>query len=380
MKKTILFIRIWPSPPIARSTADMIRDTFPEFNLEVLDLWHQLKKKKMVLLINFWHTIKDYGPDILKGKYSLRDAYLHTPYIFRCARQYMHERYSKCREIAFTFQLQSIFDASVASKPHFVYTDHTHLANLDYAPFMKVNLFPERWVSLERSIYQHASMIFTRSRNISDSLIRQYGISLKKIACVFAGSNLPSEHIENTDKWVAGRHILFVGQDWYRKGGPDLVRAFRAVSPEFPGAVLIIVGSRPDVRHAQIQVFGRVPVQKMHAFYEQACVFCMPSYVEPFGVAFVEAMSFALPIIATKVGAIPDMVTPGVNGFLVEPGDVAGLEHAMRTLLASPETCRQFGAHSLKKVEERYNWNVVGRTIRKNIMKHAESNGLEIFN
>jgi glycosyltransferase involved in cell wall biosynthesis len=90
--------------------------------------------------------------------------------------------------------------------------------------------------------------------------------------------------------------------------------------------------------------------------------------VEPFGVAFLEAMQAHLPIIGTRVGAIPDFVNDGWNGFLVEPGDVKGIAEALTKLLDHPDQCREFGIRSLAIVNERYSWEAVGRKLHQYIL------------
>ena len=93
----------------------------------------------------------------------------------------------------------------------------------------------------------------------------------------------------------------------------------------------------------------------------------MPSRNEPFGVAFVEAMSHALPIVSTNIGALPDMVVDGSNGFLIQPGDVEGLAKALEALLGDADMRARFGRASWKMARERYNWPAVGKLLRQSI-------------
>ncbi len=97
-------------------------------------------------------------------------------------------------------------------------------------------------------------------------------------------------------------------------------------------------------------------------------MFCLPTHLEPFGIAFIEAMTAHLPIVATRVGAIPDFVEDGKNGWLIAPGDVQGIADALLKLLKDPQLCRSFGEQSLQLTKERYSWKVVGERFRKNIV------------
>ena len=67
--------------------------------------------------------------------------------------------------------------------PHFVYTDHTHPSNLNYSDFDRRQLRSPQWIDLERSIYDSARVVFTRSTDIQADLIEYYGIPAEKIEC-----------------------------------------------------------------------------------------------------------------------------------------------------------------------------------------------------
>ena len=70
------------------------------------------------------------------------------------------------------------------------YTDHTHLANLTYPGFDRKHLLSERWIECEKEIYQHATVNFTMSSNISASMIEDYNCDRERVACVYCGSNV----------------------------------------------------------------------------------------------------------------------------------------------------------------------------------------------
>ena len=91
----------------------------------------------------------------------------------------------------------------------------------------------------------------------------------------------------------------------------------------------------------------------------------MPSRNEPFGIVFVEAMAYALPIVAARIGALPDMVRDGENGFLIEPGNVEELTKALDQLLSSEQNRKKFGKQSWQMARDRYNWQSVGSLLRE---------------
>jgi glycosyltransferase involved in cell wall biosynthesis len=265
--------------------------------------------------------------------------------------------------------MQSLFDASTPGIPHFVYTDHTHLENRHYTTTGTPNLYSQRWIDLERKIYQNAALTFLRSSNVRRSLIEEYGCTPEKAALVYAGSNAKVSAVKAHNINYTKPVILFVGLDWKRKGGPDLVEAFKVVREKLPEASLTIVGANPDLEVPGCQVIGKVPPEELDPYYQEASVFCLPTYLEPFGIVFIEAMTAHLPIVATRVGAIPDFVEEGHNGILVEPGDIPGLANALLQLLENPALCRSFGESSFQLTRDRYSWETVGEKFKQNILK-----------
>jgi glycosyltransferase involved in cell wall biosynthesis len=269
--------------------------------------------------------------------------------------------------------MQSLFDASVPGVPHFVYTDHTHLENRHYATNGDHNLYSSRWIALEREIYRNAAATFVRSSNVQRSVVEEYGIPGDKVNLVYAGSNAKVGSVKNVNIDYTQPEILFVGLDWKRKGGPDLVEAFKRVHQKCPKARLTIVGAAPELHIPNCEVVGKVSPGELDQFYQRASVFCLPTYLEPFGIAFIEAMTARLPIVATRVGAIPDFVEDGKNGWLVEPGDIQSLAEALLNLLQNPQLCRTFGENSFQLTQNRYSWKAVGEKFKENIL--SELNG-----
>ncbi len=367
MDKKIAFVRVKPFPIPNRILPDILSQFFPEYPLEVIDVMQTLRADRLAFARNLLSMARAYGKALLTGRMSRSEAFYTTPYLFSYVRCQMQERVQP-KTHAFTFQIQSLFDGSTVGVPHFVYTDHSHLARLYYPDFDHRKLRPASWIRLERGIYEHAELNFTRSSNISQSLIEQYHIPPEKVECVGVGSNLDERqiHLDNDD--YRNKNILFVGIDWKRKGGPDLLAAFKKVLQTHPDAHLTIVGASPEVDGLpNCTVAGRVPVDAMAAYYEKASLFCLPTHMEPFGVVFIEALNYKLPIVATQVGAIPDFVKPGVNGFLVEPGDVDGLATYLNQLLSDPALCQAMGEQAYSLAANHYSWNRVGEKMAASI-------------
>ena len=366
--KRIAFIRPNSWPLANTKVEEELRAQFPDHEIDVINIKPWVMKRPVILIINTIMTMILYGYSVARGHKKFREAFWHTPYIFREVRKLVEKRLSGSG-LLFTFQMQSLFDCSIPHVPHFVYTDHTHLANLNYSNFNPKGLFSQDWIELEKQIYCNAMTTFVRSSNIRQSLVEQYGYPAERVICVYAGSNVYVNEEERQEKSYAGKNILFVGFDWKRKGGPELIEAFQIVLEHVPDATLTIVGANPNVDVPNCTVSGKLPPEDVARYYEEATIFCMPTHVEPFGIVFLEAMRARLPIVGTRVGAVPDFVQDGWNGFLVDPGDVWGLAEALLKLLRDPERRRQFGARGRVLAQERYSWDIVGKRLQHYILE-----------
>ncbi|PTQ82031.1 glycosyl transferase family 1 [Nitrosospira multiformis] len=91
----------------------------------------------------------------------------------------------------------------------------------------------------------------------------------------------------------------------------------------------------------------------------RAAIFVLPSYHEGVPMAILEAMSWGIPIVTTPVGGMPEVVTEGQEGLLVNSGDIVGLAHALARLLAAPSLRRAFGERGRHKIESRFSIKVL---------------------
>ncbi len=228
MKPAIALTLLTPRSPFVVSAVAMLRQHFPEYDLDTFDLSEAVRRDRGLLVANVQHTVRLYGADIVRRRRTLRTAFWRTPYIFRTLRS-LTRRHFAGRGYSFGFQIQSLFDASLPGVPHFVYTDHTHLANLLYPGFDRSLLCAPAWIELERTVYRNATLNFTWSAHVRRSMIEHYGCSPEQVACVYAGSNVRIVDRQLDNDGYGNKNILFVGVDWERKGGPQLAAAFHEV-------------------------------------------------------------------------------------------------------------------------------------------------------
>lgn len=190
--------------------------------------------------------------------------------------------------------------------------------------------------------------------------------------------------------------LLFLGVVGERKGVYDLLPAFKDALEKVPGLRLIIGGNGEVDRARSVAVDLGMEKQVVFAGWvngeakvdllRRAEIYVLPSHNENFPVSLLEAMSWQIPVISTRVGGIPDLVREGVDGLLILPGDRAALSSAIVELARNAELRRKMGEAARGQVERNFSNLVVlprldakYRSLCKNApVFRGKSNPLEI--
>lgn len=158
--------------------------------------------------------------------------------------------------------------------------------------------------------------------------------------------------------------ILFVGRPEERKGLPILLTAFNALVEHVPSRLTVIGAEREDVlRYVAdpdllrwIDIRGRVSGEELWTELHGADVLCAPSLSgESFGMVLTEAFSAGTPVIASAIAGYSDVVSDGVDGLLVPPGDPQRLAEELQRIHYEPERLREMGA-AARRSAQRYAW------------------------
>lgn len=147
--------------------------------------------------------------------------------------------------------------------------------------------------------------------------------------------------------------LLFLGRLGVRKGVYDLLQALPRIRARCPAVHLCCAGDG-DIEQVTeavrrlglseaVTVAGWVEADAKEALLKRASVFVLPSYNEGLPVAVLEAMAYGLPVVATRVGGIPDTVRDGLDGFLVDAGDTEALADAVVRLAEEPGLRQRMG-------------------------------------
>lgn len=164
---------------------------------------------------------------------------------------------------------------------------------------------------------------------------------------------------------VFGKRILFVGRMDPVKGVLVLLDAFARISARHPDARLDLVGDgayRADCQAAaralglqdRVAFLGYRDQDEVAAILAQSDMLVLPSFAEGVPVVLMEAMATRIPVIASRVAGVAELVEDGVSGRLVAPGDAEDLARQMDLLLCDPQTCHDMGLAGRRKVEAEF--------------------------
>jgi glycosyltransferase involved in cell wall biosynthesis len=225
-----------------------------------------------------------------------------------------------------------------------------------------------RALEADRRFYDRMDVLLPMSDWLRRSFVADFGQDPDKVVTVGAGANL-HELPAVPERDYGSPRFLFVGKQWERKGGPQLLEAFRLVRAERRDAELWVVGpERAPSTEPGLRFFGRIPrdtpegERRLGEIYATATAFAMPSLYEPFGIVFPEAMAHGLACLASDRCAMPEIVDDGVTGYVVPARDADRLAERLLDL-ADPERARAFGEAGRRRFLERFTWDAVAARI-----------------
>ena len=251
------------------------------------------------------------------------------------------------------------------------------------------------WV--EKTAYQNADGVIAVSQSMKKGVQDLYHVPSEKIRVIPNGIDT-NEYQPRTNPSLltsyridpAKPFLIFVGRITRQKGILHLVNAIRYFPP---GVQIVLCAGAPDtqeieremeekVKEARTQtpneiiwIHQWIPRSDLVTLYTHASLFVCPSIYEPFGIVNLEAMACGLPVVASSIGGIPEVVIHGETGLLVpfesigpqsweprEPEDFSkDLANAVNHLLSSPEKIRTMKAKSRQRVEKHFSWESVAR-------------------
>jgi glycosyltransferase involved in cell wall biosynthesis len=213
------------------------------------------------------------------------------------------------------------------------------------------------FIAAEQKIFAHADLIVPMSRWAANSVENDYGIPRERIhiapGCVtlppmissaresravsspeFRGRDAPAL-LANRVSDNSKPKIIFIANVWELKGGPLLLRIHQR-SLVGKAELHVICRSAPQTPLPDVIWHGQMPWEKLMQFIQQMNIFCNPTRMDMSPWSVVEAITAGLPVVSTKMSAIPEMVIDGQTGFLCAKDDESAFESALLKLVTDP--------------------------------------------
>lgn len=252
--------------------------------------------------------------------------------------------------------------------PIVVHTYHGHVLRGYFGPVRN-----EIFRRLERWLGRHADALIAVSPEVRDDLVELGVAPAGKFTVIRLGIELerrvsPDPHVRDETRRVLGVPperfaVGWVGRMTGVKRTDDVLLALRALRERGVDACLCMVGDGPDReaverRAKELGVMRRCLFlgyqDDVAPYYAAIDALLLPSVNEGTPVSAIEALASGRPVVATRVGGVPDVVRHGEDGFLVAPGDVDGLADSLARLAADPALRARLGEAGRARVLERY--------------------------
>jgi len=244
-----------------------------------------------------------------------------------------------------------------------------------------------RWNLLEkiktnnflRSIFKKnlkkVDKILVLSRDFKDALV-DMGIDERKI--VVSTIMVEADKYEPKEKkFDKPYNILFCARMVEEKGPFELLEAIPLIQENYPKTEFIFMGDGPCLKDLKrktynmnvknnIRFTGYKTGKEKNDWYKKSHIFLLPSYTEGFPNVFLEAMASGLPVIATPVGALKNVLKDGVNGYLLEsvPPEPDEMAEEIKKLMNDPNKMNEISERNLQEAKSKYDVEVVGDQIK----------------
>ncbi len=258
--------------------------------------------------------------------------------------------------------------AGDARPPIVVHTFHGHVLRGYFNPLTTLG-----FRTLERWLAWTTTALVAVSPEVRDDLVRLHVAPPSKFTVVRLGIELDERVCSDDEARRETRRVFGIAPDAFVVGWvgrmtavkrtEDVLRTLRTLVGNGVDAYLCLVGDGPDREDLErygheLGVIKRCLFfgyqQDVSRFYNAIDVLLLSSVNEGTPVSVIEALAAGRPVVATRVGGVPDVVRDGVDGFLVEAGDVTALADRLAELAADPERRARMGAEGRARVLERY--------------------------
>jgi glycosyltransferase involved in cell wall biosynthesis len=235
--------------------------------------------------------------------------------------------------------------------------------------FLVVKILSKQLFRAERNLLRHADVVTAVSSSCAEDLTTYHGRD-KEITVV--GTGVDSTFFTPAqEKEINELYILYTGRLEAIKGLVTLVESAQYVCQKHRKLKFVLVG-KGTIEKVLRNMISKLKLEqnfyfaghisdrnKLVEYYQKAGAFVLPSYYESAGISLLEAMSCGVPVIATNVGGIPEIITNERDGLLVSPGDPEELAQALLKVLDDKELRETLASNARQKVRSKYDWEII---------------------
>ena len=226
---------------------------------------------------------------------------------------------------------------------------------------------------LNRDCYKTARRLVAWSDWTKQGLVKDYEVPPEKVVVIPPGVNVADWRSPSLPKASSGPvKILFVGANFERKGGLNLLEAFRALRPL--GIELHLVTKDRIAAEPGLFIYNDMEPnsQALKQLYHGCDIFALPTFGDILPMVLSEAGAAGLAIVSTNIAGIPEIVRPEDTGLLVSPGDTDALKQALQRLIERPDERLSFASRALAHVARRYDAETNARQLLDMLKAEAE--------
>lgn len=311
--------------------------------------------KTLLAAPSFWYSLRKHFPDLQKKTGGYDIVHINGPCDFSLCRSCV-----RCPRVLTIHHLVRFSIQSIGAS----FVDRIKNPGAEYGilgPYLEK-------LSIKRADYIIAVSQFTKQ-----AILNCYHLPESKISVVPHGANPEDFSFSESEKIPLKKRLgidsrpvlLFVGRLEPRKGIDILLKAAAEALKQI-NFKLIITGAGDRHKYERMSqslgiadnvVFtGYLSDKDLRLLYSICTLFIFPSRMEGFGIAPLEAMAAGKPVLATKVGALPELIETERNGVLVSADDASQLAQEILKLLGDRERIKTMGENNLKKVRDIYTW------------------------
>ena len=274
------------------------------------------------------------------------------------------------------------------NKPIIFWTDSTFAAMVNFYPDY-TNLCSETIKDgnkMQQLLLAKCSLAIFSSEWAANSALTYYDVDPTKVKIVPFGANIEcNRDISSIKNIIRNKNfdvckLLFIGIDWFRKGGNIALEVAKRLNNQGLKTELHVVGCQPPIEfsdfvkyHGFISKKSEEGQTQLNDLFKESHFFILPTKAECYGIVFPEASSFGLPSLSSNVGGVSTAIRNGKNGQLFSPNDDPDKYcNYISSCFSDKQQYEKLCLSSFQEYNERLNWRISGEKVKKLIMEFCE--------